>query len=112
MENAARIDELVPEGKVDVHATYGLFCYEKLRHSFCHAWASGPAPFIAEYVLGVRVLEPGCRKVAIVPGLGDLEWAEGTYPTPYGALYVRHEKTADGVKTTFKAPDGVEVVEA
>jgi len=112
MENAARIDELVPEGKVDVHATYGQFCYIKLRHSFCHAWASGPAPFLAKYVLGVRVLEPGCTKVAIKPDLGDLEWAEGTYPTPFGKLYVRHEKTADGIKTTFNAPDGVEVVEA
>lgn len=109
--NAARIDEVVPEGKADIHADFGAYCYEKLRHSLCHAWASGPAPFLAKYVLGIEVLEPGCAKVAVRPNLGDLEWAEGTYPTPKGVIRVRCERTEDGVKTTIEAPDGVEVVE-
>ena len=109
--NAGRIDEIVPEGRNDVHAMFGGYCYEKLRHSFCHAWASGPAPFLAKYVLGIRVLEPGCRKIAIRPDLGSLEWAEGNYPTPYGTLFVRHERTVEGVRTTVKAPEGVEIVD-
>ncbi len=42
IENAGRIDEIVPYGKVDVHKTFGDYCYKHFRHSFCHGWASGP----------------------------------------------------------------------
>ncbi|CAM3758834.1 alpha-L-rhamnosidase C-terminal domain-containing protein [Marinicrinis lubricantis] len=110
LENAARIDELTPEGKVDVHGAYGGYCYQGYRHSFCHGWASGPTAWLTEYVLGVRILEPGCRTIRIEPNLGDLEWAEGTYPTPHGILEIRHEKKADGsIATTVKAPKGVTI---
>jgi len=108
--NAGRIDEIVPEGKADVHADFGAYCYTNLRHSLCHAWASGPAPFLAKYVLGVHILEPGCAKVAVRPDLGDLDWAEGTYPTPFGVIRVRCERTPDGVRTAIDAPEGVEIV--
>lgn len=110
MENAAGIDDVVPEGKVDIHGDHGAYCYEKLRHSLCHAWASGPAPFLMKYVLGVRILEPGCRKIAIKPALGSLKWAEGAYPTPMGAVKIRCEKDGDGVKLSVDAPQGVEIV--
>ena len=56
-------------------------------------------------------MEPGCRVLRVVPHLGDLKWAEGTFPTPRGAVFVRHERRPDGsVKTTVKAPRGVKVV--
>ncbi len=111
MENAGRIDEITPEGKVDVHATYGEHCYIGLRHSLCHGWASGPTAWLSEYVLGVRVLEPGCSKVLISPNLGDLEWAEGTYPTPYGLIHVKHQRDKDGIiRSEVDAPSGVKIV--
>jgi alpha-L-rhamnosidase len=37
IENAARIDEIVPDDKIDIHASYGDYCYVGLRHSLCHA---------------------------------------------------------------------------
>lgn len=110
LENASRIDEVVPEGKVDIHGDYGAYCYLKLRHSLCHAWASGPAPFLLKYVLGIKILEPGCRKVAIRPNLGGLKWAEGTYPTPMGIIKVRCEQAGDDVKVEIDAPEGIEIV--
>lgn len=55
MENAGRIDELTPEGKVDVHATYGDYCYVGLRHSLCHGWASGPTAWMSEFVLRPKI---------------------------------------------------------
>ena len=61
MENAAPIDDIVPEGKVDIHGDWGAYCYVKFRHSLCHGWASGPVPFLTRYILGVNVLEPGSR---------------------------------------------------
>ena len=110
LDNAAPIDEVVPEGKKDIHGDFGAYCYTRLRHSLCHAWASGPAPFLMRWVLGVKVLEPGCRKMTVRPDLGDLAWAEGDWPTPMGAVHIRCERTPDGVKTTVSAPEGVEIV--
>jgi alpha-L-rhamnosidase len=111
MKNAARIDEIVPEGKTDVHRSYGAYCYKQFRHSFCHGWASGPTSWLTQYVLGVNVLEPGCKKIKIEPHLGDLKWVKGTFPTPYGIVKIEHEKTASGkIRTIFDAPEGVTVL--
>ncbi|MCH4553447.1 alpha-L-rhamnosidase-related protein [Aestuariibaculum lutulentum] len=109
-ENAARIDEVVPDNKVDVHGEYGDYCYVGYRHSLCHGWASGPTAWLSRYVLGVNVVDPGCKKIVIEPHLGDLNWVEGTFPTPYGLLELRHEKLPNGsVKTTYKKPQEIEV---
>ena len=111
MENAARIDEIVPDGKKDIHGDYGAFCYKGYRHSLCHGWSSGPVPFLARHVLGIRIASPGCRKLLIEPHLGNLAWAKGTFPTPYGVVSVSHETGADGlVHTTYDAPEGVEIL--
>lgn len=110
LENASRIDELPEEGKIDVHGTYGDFCYVGYRHSFCHGWASGATPWLSENVLGIQVMEAGCRKVKIEPHLGDLEWAEGAYPTPYGIIRVEHRKMKDGsIDTRIDAPKEIEI---
>jgi len=111
LENAARIDEITPDGKVDVHAKYGNYCYKGLRNSFCHGWASGPTTWLSQYVLGINVMEAGCKTVKIEPHLGDLEWAEGSYPTPYGVIKVRHEKQKDGsIKSTIDAPKEIRII--
>ncbi|MFS0634308.1 alpha-L-rhamnosidase C-terminal domain-containing protein [Mesobacillus foraminis] len=105
LENASRIDELTPPGMVDVHGTYGDYCYEGYRHSLCHGWASGPTAWLSRYVLGIEIVEAGCKKVKINPQLGDLEWVEGQYPTPYGNISVKHVKQEDGsLHTTINAP--------
>ena len=110
LPNAARIDELVPPGKKDIHGDYGAYCYEGFRHSLCHGWASGPTAFLSQTVLGVKPLEPGFKRVRLAPQLGNLKWAEGTYPTPFGPIHVRHERQADGsIKSKVDAPKGVEV---
>ena len=109
MENAGRIDEVVPEGKKDIHGDYGAFCYERFRHSLCHGWSSGPVPFLMRHVAGVTVIEPGCKKLRVAPQLGDLRYVEAEYPTPLGIVHVRHEKRADGsIHTEVNAPAGVE----
>lgn len=109
-ENAGRIDELVPPGKKDIHGDCGAYCYEGFRHSLCHGWASGPTSFLSRRVLGVSVLAPGMKKLRVEPRLGKLRWAEGTYPTPRGALFVRHEKRPDGsIATMIRVPDGIEI---
>jgi len=111
--NAARIDELVPPGKKDIHGDYGAYCYLGFRHSLCHGWASGPTAWLSQNVLGVKPLAPGCKRVRIAPQLGNLKWAEGTYPTPLGPIHVRHERKLDGTVTSkIEAPPGVQVERA
>lgn len=105
-ENAAPIDEPVPAGKRDIHGDFGAYCYTGLRHSLCHGWASGPAPYLAAHVLGIKAVEAGYRKIKFEPHLSGLEWARGTYPTPYGDIKV--EITPSGA--TCIVPDGVEIV--
>lgn len=108
LPNAAPIDELVPAGKKDIHGDFGAYCYKGFRHSLCHGWASGPTSWLTEYVLGVEVLEPGCRVLRIVPHLADLEWVEGTFPTPKGIVKIRHEKQPDGsISSKIDAPEGI-----
>jgi hypothetical protein len=110
-ENAAPIDELVPPGKVDVHAQYGDFCYKGWRHSLCHGWAGGPTAWLNEHVLGLKPLEPGCTVLRVDPHLGDLAWARGSLPTPLGVVSVSVVRRDDGgVDVSVDAPAGVRVV--
>lgn len=110
MKQAAPIDRLPREGEIDIHGTYGRYCYQGYRHSLCHGWAAGATPWLTENVLGLKVMEPGCREVSITPHLGDLDWAEGTFPTPYGDITIIHKKQEDGsVQTIVKAPKEVKV---
>jgi hypothetical protein len=111
LPNAARIDELVPPEKIDIHGDYGAYCYKGFRHSLCHGWASGPTPWLTEYVLGVQVIAPGCRVVKISPHLGDLQFVEGTFPTPYGIIKIKHTKMANGkVTSQISAPKEVKII--
>ena len=111
LPNASRIDELPKSGQKDIHGDYGAYCYVGFRHSLSHGWASGPTPWLTEHVLGIKVLAPGCKVIAIKPHLGDLQFAEGSFPTPYGVLTVKHVKQSDGkIATTVNAPKGVKVI--
>jgi hypothetical protein len=111
LPNAARIDEIVPPGKVDIHGDYGAYCYKGFRHSLCHGWASGPTPWLTEYVLGVNVIAPGCRVVKISPHLGDLQYVEGTFPTPFGIIKIKHTKMANGkVVSKISAPKEIKIL--
>ncbi|MBR5527739.1 MAG: alpha-L-rhamnosidase [Clostridia bacterium] len=109
-DGAGRIDELTPEGLDDIHGDRGAYCYVGFRHSLCHGWSSGVAAYMSEYLLGIKIKAPGCRKVEISPCKCGLKYIEGTYPTPYGEIFVRHTLCADGkYKTSYTAPKEVEV---
>jgi len=111
LPNASRIDELVPPGKKDIHGDYGAFCYKGFRHSLCHGWASGPTPWLTQYVLGVNVIAPGCRVLKIEPHLGDLTYAEGTYPTPLGIVTIKVKKLHNGkISINVDAPKGIKII--
>ena len=110
-KNAAAIDEMPRDGKSDVHGDNGAFCYKGFRHSLCHGWSSAPTAFLAEEVLGIHILSAGCKKVEIKPNLGNLRWAKGTYPTPYGIISVESKRSENGeIHTEWTAPKDIEVI--
>jgi len=106
-KNASRIDEVPTPDKDDVHADFGNHVYVGYRHSLCHGWASGPTAWLTEHVLGISVVDNG-NAVKIAPNLGDLTWVEGSFPTKFGVLHVRHEKNEDGsISTEIQNPAGL-----
>lgn len=110
-EDVAPITDIVPAGKKDIHGDFGAYCYKGLRHSLCHGWASGPTAWLSQHVLGVEIVEPGYKVVKINPHLGDLEWVEGSVPTPFGDIKISHRKDAEGnVVSKVDAPVGVSVI--
>lgn len=110
-EDVAPIDGLVPPGKKDIHGDFGAYCYKGFRHSLCHGWASGPTAWLSANVLGVKIIEPGYKVIRVEPHLGDLQWAEGTVPTPYGEIKVSHRKGNDGkVVSKIEVPEGIKII--
>ena len=108
-DSAAPIDAPVKEGENDVHGDHGAFCYIGLRHSLCHGWSSAVTAFLAEKVLGINIAAAGCRGIIIRPDLCGLEFARGTYPTPFGVVSVSVTKGEKGLEVEVSAPEGVNV---
>jgi hypothetical protein len=108
--NSGRIDEMPRENIFDIHGDFGEYCYVGFRHSLAHGWASGPTPWLTQYVMGVNVKDGG-NTIELTPHLGDLKFVEGTFPTKHGVFKVSHKKNANNkVETTFVAPDGLKVI--
>ncbi len=109
--NAVAIDQLPDESKFNIHSDGGDYCYIGLRASLCHGWASGPTSWLTNHVLGIQVIEPGCKVLRISPNLGDLNFVEGSFPTPFGIVKVKHIKQADGsVVSDIDAPEGIRLI--
>lgn len=77
-----------PEGRT--YDTIGE-CWGWGTHA--HAWSCTPVKDLVMHVLGVTPSVAGCTVVRVAPHLGDLDWAEGRVPTPYGLVRVRAERT-------------------
>lgn len=111
MKNSARLDEFTPDGMNDIHGSFGAYCYPSYRHSLCHGWSSGVTAWLTENVLGINVMEPGCKTLKIEPHLGNLEWVEGSFPTPMGVVKVKHVKLANGkIESKIDAPEGIKII--
>ena len=109
--DALPIDQLPEPSKFNIHADGGDHCYVGLRASLCHGWASGPTAWLTAHVLGIQVVGAGSKVIRIQPNLGDLSFAEGTFPTPYGIVTVKHVKQPDGkIKSEIDAPKEIKIL--
>lgn len=80
--------------------------------SYCHGWGAGPVMQLPAYILGIRPVAPGWKKIEIAPQRAGLEWAEGTVPTPLGDISVKWRMVNGKLKLEYKVPDGIKVVKA
>ena len=76
-----------------------------------HAWGAVPGNIIPRYLLGIRPLEAGYKKVLIQPQVGNLQRVSGRVPTLHGPLNVCHEVSAGGCCTLqVIIPDNIEAI--
>lgn len=68
--------------------------------SLCHAWGASPIYLLGKYYIGVKPEKEGYKEFSIRPVLSDLQWMEGTVPTPNGEIKVYMDKKQIKVSAT------------
>jgi alpha-L-rhamnosidase len=61
---------------------------------------------LSGYVLGVRPVTPGFQTWIVQPQPGDLQWAEGQTPTPYGPIIVKWGQVSGRLIMEVDTPPG------
>lgn len=72
--------------------------------SINHGWAGGPLTLMSQYVAGVSPIEPGFRRFAVHPQLGNLSHVSTVVPTPYGSISVDIDRKDEKVVLSFEVP--------
>ncbi len=71
----------------------------------------GRNAWLTENILGIRVVEPGCKVIEVKPYLGKPGVGEGSFPTPHGVVKVRHERLPNGkIESKIDAPAGIMIL--
>ncbi len=70
-----------------------------------HAWSACPAEFLIRTLLGLEIMEPGCRRLRLHPRVDVLPDFRVSVPTPHGTVEV--ESSHGSVR--WQAPDSVTV---
>lgn len=50
-------------------------------------------------------------RLSVKPHLGDMQWVEGSFPTPHGVVKVRHERLPNGeIDSEIDAPEAIKII--
>jgi len=72
-------------------STFAEYSDLRTTRSDCHAWGASPNIEFYRTVLGIDSYAPGFARIKIEPHLGNLKWAEGEMPNPYGKINVSYK---------------------
>jgi len=72
-----------------------------------HAWGGTVAYQLPSAFCGMKILEPGMKKLSFEPKLYGLDYAEIIIPSAYGEIKISHERGKDAVIT---APKEIEII--
>ncbi len=108
IKNAARIDEIVPPGKHDLHGEYGSGCFKSYRNSFCHGWSAMPAEWLVRNICGIKFLD--ANTITFEPNLCGLDFVEAAIPAKNGEISVKITKEHTDIQlsegiTILHSPD-------
>lgn len=81
--------------------------WEGFDCDYSHAWGATPAFQMPSKVLGIQVTEPGFRKIRFCPQLGDLSYAKGKIPTPFGMLEAEAKKQEEEIICSITKPEEI-----
>ncbi len=90
-------DKGLKEGWIAPEPTYAF------DHS--HAWGGTPAYHLPLMLTGFRMVEPGFGKIALSPRLFGLDYADVSFPTPFGMVRCVQKK---GEPPRITVPDGLD----
>ncbi|MHB1158282.1 MAG: family 78 glycoside hydrolase catalytic domain [Phycisphaerales bacterium] len=100
---------MVEQGATSTYEEWHLNCSfrdgqspKALLRAISHAWSAYPATFLTEALIGLTILEPGCRSVRINPKSIGFDY-EVSYPTPAGLIQVRMTDN----EPTVTLPNGI-----
>ncbi len=66
----------------------GQFAFQGIYMSHAHGWATGPAPALTFYVLGIRPHSSGGRKYLVAPQIAELKFCNGSLAFGKGSVHV------------------------
>ena len=95
---------MLQKGATTCWETFPGFFSDTWTRSHCHAWSAGPTYFLSRYLLGVRPAAAGFREVVIAPEPVGMNWCQGRFPTPLGAISVSWERRDDGFALELEVP--------
>ena len=98
-------EHLVEECKKGLGEVWSAF--EGYATDYSHGWGATPTYQLPIKLAGIKILEPGFKKINLSPNLYGLDWADITVPTPYGNIIVNLKK--DGKKEII-IPGEIETV--
>lgn len=79
------------------------------QRSDCHGWSSLPIYEFCALTLGIRPASPGFEKILIQPYMEKHSHAEGVVASVKGPIYVKWEKTTEGLFLEANTPLGIPV---
>jgi hypothetical protein len=74
---------------------------------YSHAWGATPTYQLPSKILGLKMIEPGFKKISLDINLFGLEYADIVVPTPYGDIIAKLNKDK---QSDIKIPDGITLI--
>lgn len=81
--------------------------HSKPNEDWNHVWGSAPGNIIPRFLMGIRPLSPGFKRVILAPQPGGLKAAAITVPTVRGTIHESWRTSAGGFRLSFTIPPGI-----
>jgi alpha-L-rhamnosidase len=77
---------------------FRAWCLGDWPKSLCHPWGGGIVPLLQRYLFGIRILEPGWKRIAIQPEADFPCTFHATIPTPRGEIVVERSSRSEAIR--------------